>query len=113
MKRRRHFPAVAFVHCNLMAISELLRPSADQSTTFARATIACGKLRESARLLSWMRSSSLRAHSDLGRPMGMPQVTAAVSLCQLFLRHDTRRQGGTQTYAENFAAESAVHYVTE
>jgi len=50
IKRRRHFPTVALVHFRRLAISVLLAPSADQSTTFARATMAWGNVRDRARL---------------------------------------------------------------
>jgi hypothetical protein len=50
INRRRHFPTVALVHLRRFAISVLLAPSADQSTTFARATTAWGSVRDFVRL---------------------------------------------------------------
>jgi hypothetical protein len=71
MKRFRHLPTVAFVHCTRSAISVLLLPAADHNTTLARATMPCGKARERARLANCSRSSSFKINSVFGRPVAM------------------------------------------
>lgn len=54
------------------AIWVLLCPSADHSTTRARATRAWSRVREVARPGSWVCSSGARIREGLGRPVTMP-----------------------------------------
>src|SRR4030095_17261837 len=54
------------------AIWGWLCPSADQSTSLARATRACGRVREPAKLRSWVCSSLVKVRAGLGRPVIMP-----------------------------------------
>lgn len=82
MKRWRHLPTVGFDQFRRSAISALEIPSADYSTTLARDTSACGRLREAANPVSVSCSSTLSFRAGFGRPIDIPQATRSPLLLQ-------------------------------
>ena len=73
-KRCRQVPTVALLQRRRRAMMLLLAPSADHSTSLARATRAWGRLREPAHASSCTCSSEVRLRGGLGRPVIMPQL---------------------------------------
>jgi hypothetical protein len=74
MNLRRHLPALALEQRRRAAISEFETPSPAQSTSLARDTSPCGRLRESANPLRSARSSALNSRSGLGRTIDKPKL---------------------------------------